>query len=1133
MAAWFWANDVTNGYQILGISDGASAATRYGIELRGSPSALIQLQEYDGANFAAATTSAGYSANTWQHVAAVVASTTSRSIYLNGGNAGSNSTLVNTPPGLNTTSVGCWILSSAPGGLLSGRLAEVAFWSAALDADEIAALAKGFSPLLIRPQSLAAYWPLVGNDSPEPDRWKNRYDLTLTNAPAKADHPRLFLPSRAKVVIGIAQAAVFAADATGSAAITATLAAGAVFSATVAGSASLAATLTTGEALRADATGTATTTATLRTGMLLPIAASGTATTTAVFAPLVPLGTLSVELAGAAARVRIGSVTITDVLNDAPNTCTFTVDQAEPIIGADVQITVGIGTVTPLLVFAGTVQRIDQVYEAQRPANLAWGVTCQDYTRTLNRRKVRARYVEQSATDIALDLVATYTTGFTAAGVAAALPTVPGGIDITEEDVGAALTRLAARIGGYWYVDYRKDVHFFVTETTDAPDALTAATPTLFLDPPVTVDTDSSQIRTRVYVEGGGANAGAAVAAGTSTLPVQDPVWYEDGDTVVSGPQRITYAGVVAGGAGALIGTTVTPTNGPTVTPRAATGGQTAGVYGYEATFVTASGETKPSPTTSITLGGAVAAPASAPTVAKTFGGNLSPGVYQWKLAYLTAAGETLASAPSAALTMDDIPAPSAIGTASETTSDAIASYSYKFTFTNGVVETTPSPASNTIMAGSGVNFWNASARLTRAGNSTPPAGWDRKFYRTPANSGTYKQMGGPSDGFWSDDSTYYYDSTDFTQGMDVDLGANAPTVSTAIYRSAQLTGIVPSSDPLVTTVRIYRTAANGSTFKKVADISNGTTTYSDTLADASLGSTEVGAATALYLAADLSSIPVGPSGTTSRKVYRTVANGSTYKLLTTIANNTTTTFTDTTADASLGATAPTVDTSGLVTQSGDVAAGSTTVLVTSTAPFQAAGGWAFIGALAIRYTGLTGDALTGVPATGIGGLTTTVRYGSEVIAAPMLIGIPTSGPGAILYDILDGDQVNLLVQCDDLVAQAELAALEGGDSDGIYEHYLQDRRLSFGEAQATGYADLALFSRPLLTVHYDTRDPKTRSGKTVPLDLPELDLAGDVLLQTVRIMPIPNQWPRFSVEASSVRFSFEDMLRRLRLTGD
>jgi len=55
----------------------------------------------------------------------------------------------------------------------------------------------------------------------------------------------------------------------------------------------------------------------------------------------------------------------------------------------------------------------------------------------------------------------------------------------------------------------------------------------------------------------------------------------------------------------------------------------------------------------------------------------------------------------------------------------------------------------------------------------------------------------------------------------------------------------------------------------------------------------------------DLSDIDIGPDGTTARKIYRTAAGGSTYKLVTTINDNTTTTYNDTVADGSLGATLP------------------------------------------------------------------------------------------------------------------------------------------------------------------------------------------------------------------------------------
>lgn len=60
----------------------------------------------------------------------------------------------------------------------------------------------------------------------------------------------------------------------------------------------------------------------------------------------------------------------------------------------------------------------------------------------------------------------------------------------------------------------------------------------------------------------------------------------------------------------------------------------------------------------------------------------------------------------------------------------------------------------------------------------------------------------------------------------------------------------------------------------------------------------------------DLSAIPLGPAGTASRKIYRTVAGDTgDWKLAVTIANNTATTVSDDVADASLGVAAPTTNT--------------------------------------------------------------------------------------------------------------------------------------------------------------------------------------------------------------------------------
>lgn len=84
-----------------------------------------------------------------------------------------------------------------------------------------------------------------------------------------------------------------------------------------------------------------------------------------------------------------------------------------------------------------------------------------------------------------------------------------------------------------------------------------------------------------------------------------------------------------------------------------------------------------------------------------------------------------------------------------------------------------------------------------------------------------------------------------------------------------------------------------------------------------STGETQAGTVSAAVTVADaavngkvsLTAIPLGGALVTSRKIYRTAAGGTSYLLLATLADNTTTTYTDNIADASLGAGAPTTNT--------------------------------------------------------------------------------------------------------------------------------------------------------------------------------------------------------------------------------
>jgi hypothetical protein len=126
---------------------------------------------------------------------------------------------------------------------------------------------------------------------------------------------------------------------------------------------------------------------------------------------------------------------------------------------------------------------------------------------------------------------------------------------------------------------------------------------------------------------------------------------------------------------------------------------------------------------------------------------------------------------------------------------------------------------------------------------------------------------------------------------------------------------------------------------------------------------------------------------------------------------------------------------------------------------------------------------------------------------------------------------VNIWVQRDDVAAQLDLAALAGDGSDGIVEHLITDERRGEASLAALCDADLALYSRPLVTVTYATRDVKSKAGRTIVIDLEVPAIHETLTIQTVDIDQIemsPGVMPRYSCVASTVHFSIEDILRRL-----
>ena len=248
-------------------------------------------------------------------------------------------------------------------------------------------------------------------------------------------------------------------------------------------------------------------------------------------------------------------------------------------------------------------------------------------------------------------------------------------------------------------------------------------------------------------------------------------------------------------------------------------------------------------------------------------------------------------------------------------------------------------------------------------------------------------------------------------------------------------------ADPRVTGIGIYRTKRSGGSQSFYSLVSGltvptaGALVFDDKVSDESLGSRapeffrtgfqDFARSRRVGVQMELTNIPLGAvgDGVTARKIYRSVKGGP-FILITTLNDNETTTFIDTRA---------------------------------------------------------TGEPFDGILDTGDehpGSLASVTTF--------YLINIPSSGTGSITATALEGSDVNLWVQVDDLAAQTTLAGLEGGD--GIHEGPIfVDTELDLAAMTATCTALLLKYSSSTKTLNFSSRDPKLQVGLVIHANLPAI----------------------------------------------
>ena len=217
--------------------------------------------------------------------------------------------------------------------------------------------------------------------------------------------------------------------------------------------------------------------------------------------------------------------------------------------------------------------------------------------------------------------------------------------------------------------------------------------------------------------------------------------------------------------------------------------------------------------------------------------------------------------------------------------------HNYAFTFVNSNGETTPSPLASIATNTSSLTdptFTPVAAQVGIAISPnlklTPGADYRWKYTFTNNIGSSFETLPSPASNI-----------------------LNITNLALTVYFS---TG---GGDSSFKYMNIYRTTGGGSTYYLETSVN---ITTNDLYSVGLINDTELAthrtapvSNTSVIDKIDIANILIGDSTVIARNIYRTEANGSQLKLLTTISDNITTTFTDSIADSSLGVNAPTINT--------------------------------------------------------------------------------------------------------------------------------------------------------------------------------------------------------------------------------
>lgn len=194
------------------------------------------------------------------------------------------------------------------------------------------------------------------------------------------------------------------------------------------------------------------------------------------------------------------SFTIEDNINEQPNLCNFTIKVYEgqnfkPAISDTVEILDG-----SLKIFGGKIIRVGS--SSQSDLNF-YEVEAKDYTLDLDRILVTERFENKTGDEIVAYIAGNYLTGFGVTYANTNCPILISVIVFDQMSISKCLSELCDLLNYSWYIDYDKDIHLFAKNDKPAPFNLTDSDDQNYIRDSLVIDSDLSQLRNVVIIEGG------------------------------------------------------------------------------------------------------------------------------------------------------------------------------------------------------------------------------------------------------------------------------------------------------------------------------------------------------------------------------------------------------------------------------------------------------------------------------------------------------------------------------------------------------------------------------------------------------------------------------------------------------